>query len=85
MHGAGVLKARGAFLPMDPNYPEERLAYMVKDAAAPVLLTPVQTGQWFHKGIMVMWIDTLRPSGMKHAQLIVMGCQIELSMHMQNA
>ena len=39
MHGAGVLKARGAFLPMDPNYPEERLAYMVKDAEAPVLLT----------------------------------------------
>ena len=39
MHGAGVLKAGGAFLPMDPNYPEQRLAYMVKDAAATVLLT----------------------------------------------
>lgn len=24
---------------MDPHYPEQRLAYMVKDAKAPVLLT----------------------------------------------
>ena len=39
MHVAGVLKAGGAILPMDPNYPEQRLAYMAKDAAAPVLLT----------------------------------------------
>ena len=39
MHGAGVLKAGGAFLAMDPNYPKQRLAYMVTDAAAPVLLT----------------------------------------------
>ncbi|KAL0031995.1 hypothetical protein WJX79_011002 [Trebouxia sp. C0005] len=34
-----VLKAGGAYLPMDPHYPEQRLAYMVKDAKAPVLLT----------------------------------------------
>ncbi len=39
MHVAGVLKAGGAYLPMDPNYPEQRLAYMAKDAEAPVLLT----------------------------------------------
>ena len=39
MHGAGVLKAGGAFLPMDPNYPEQRLAYMIRDAGAIVLLT----------------------------------------------
>jgi len=36
---AAVLKAGGAYLPMDPHYPEQRLAYMVKDAKAPVLLT----------------------------------------------
>ncbi|KAL3130149.1 hypothetical protein ABBQ38_008458 [Trebouxia sp. C0009 RCD-2024] len=35
----GVLKAGGAILPMDPNYPEQRLAYMVTNAAAIVLLT----------------------------------------------
>src|SRR5262249_41409650 len=28
----GVLKAGGAYLPLDPSYPAERLAYMVEDA-----------------------------------------------------
>jgi amino acid adenylation domain-containing protein/non-ribosomal peptide synthase protein (TIGR01720 family) len=35
----GVLKAGGAYLPLDPAYPQERLAFMVEDAGAPVLLT----------------------------------------------
>lgn len=36
---AAVLKAGGAYLPMDPAYPQQRLAYMAQDAKAPVLLT----------------------------------------------
>jgi amino acid adenylation domain-containing protein len=35
----GVLKAGGAYLPLDPHYPTERLAFMVEDSRAPVLLT----------------------------------------------
>ncbi|WP_307803849.1 non-ribosomal peptide synthetase [Micromonospora echinofusca] len=34
-----VHKAGGVYLPLDPSYPAERLAFMVADAAAPVLLT----------------------------------------------
>jgi amino acid adenylation domain-containing protein len=35
----GVLKAGGAYLPLDPSYPPKRLAYMLEDAAPPVVLT----------------------------------------------
>ncbi|MBZ4423313.1 non-ribosomal peptide synthetase, partial [Myxococcus sp. RHSTA-1-4] len=35
----GILKAGGAWVPMDPGYPVERLTYMLRDCAAPVLVT----------------------------------------------
>ena len=35
----GVLKAGAAYLPLDPAYPPKRLAYMLEDARAPLLLT----------------------------------------------
>ncbi|MEV1176996.1 amino acid adenylation domain-containing protein, partial [Nonomuraea sp. NPDC049784] len=34
-----VLKAGGAYLPLDPDYPAERLAFMLADTGAPVLVT----------------------------------------------
>jgi amino acid adenylation domain-containing protein len=34
-----VLKAGGAFVPLDPSYPAERLAFMLADTAVPVLVT----------------------------------------------
>ncbi|HET6230013.1 MAG TPA: amino acid adenylation domain-containing protein [Longimicrobiaceae bacterium] len=34
-----VLKAGGCYVAMDPNYPADRLAYMLADSAAPVLVT----------------------------------------------
>ncbi len=35
----GILKAGGAWLPLDTDYPADRLAFMVRDSGAPVLLT----------------------------------------------
>src|SRR6476661_4789988 len=35
----GILKAGGAYLPLDPEYPTERLSFMLKDAQVSVLLT----------------------------------------------
>jgi amino acid adenylation domain-containing protein/non-ribosomal peptide synthase protein (TIGR01720 family) len=38
----GVLKAGGAYLPLDPAYPAERLSLMLHDAHAPLVVTRVQ-------------------------------------------
>ncbi|MCP4655225.1 MAG: amino acid adenylation domain-containing protein, partial [bacterium] len=35
----GVLRAGGAYLPLDPAYPRERLAFMLEDSGVPVVLT----------------------------------------------
>ncbi|HSN85277.1 MAG TPA: condensation domain-containing protein, partial [Thermoanaerobaculia bacterium] len=35
----GILKAGAAYVPLDPAYPRDRLAFMVEDARLPVLLT----------------------------------------------
>lgn len=39
----GAMKAQAAFVPLDPTYPEERLAYMVQNSEAKVLLTDTDT------------------------------------------
>lgn len=35
----GILKAGAAYLPLDPDYPTERIAFIIKNAAAKALLT----------------------------------------------
>jgi amino acid adenylation domain-containing protein len=35
----GVLKADGAYVPIDPAYPTERIAYILSDSRLPILLT----------------------------------------------
>ena len=34
----GVLKSGGAYVPIDPDYPAERIEYMVKDSSCKVLI-----------------------------------------------
>lgn len=37
----GVLKAGGVYVPIDPTYPTDRIAWMLQDTQAPVILTQV--------------------------------------------
>ncbi len=45
----GILKAGGAYLPLDPNYPDARLAYILKDAESnfnfPVIICSVDSNK----------------------------------------
>ncbi|HEV2846695.1 MAG TPA: condensation domain-containing protein, partial [Thermoanaerobaculia bacterium] len=34
-----ILEAGGCYVPLDPSYPRDRLAYMLEDSAAPVVIT----------------------------------------------
>ena len=43
----GVMMAGGAYVPLDPSYPRERLAYMLSDAACPVVVAQRNTAALF--------------------------------------
>ncbi len=59
----GVLKAGGAFVPLDAEYPEERLRWMIEDAAVQVVLTQERFVERLLKhGAQVICLDTERDS-----------------------
>ncbi|MBQ7558079.1 MAG: amino acid adenylation domain-containing protein, partial [Lachnospiraceae bacterium] len=39
----GVLKSGGAFLPIDPEYPEDRIRFILEDSGAKILVTTAKT------------------------------------------
>ena len=56
----GILKAGGVYLPLDPNYPAERLAHMLSDADVKVLLTQQRLQQrLLEHSAEVIYLDEL--------------------------
>jgi len=54
----GVLKAGGAYVPLEPDYPRERLEYMVRDTGVRVVLTEERyRGLVEQEGLQVLSLD----------------------------
>jgi amino acid adenylation domain-containing protein/non-ribosomal peptide synthase protein (TIGR01720 family) len=51
----GVLKSGAAYIPLDPAYPSERLAFMLQDAEIPVLMTSSD----LRNGLPTAWAQVL--------------------------
>jgi len=51
----GILKAGGAYLPLDPNYPADRLEYMLQDTKTPVVVMKAELASQLpaHEGCVV--------------------------------
>jgi amino acid adenylation domain-containing protein len=59
----GVLKAGGAYLPLDPGYPRERLDFILRDASVQVLITQQKFSEQFAAlPISSFYIDVERGS-----------------------
>lgn len=59
----GVLKAGAAYVPIDPDYPRELVAFMLEDANTPVLLTQQRlAGDLPAHGARLVCLDTAWPT-----------------------
>jgi amino acid adenylation domain-containing protein len=57
----GALKAGGAYLPLDPDYPPDRLSFMLEDAAARLIVTQEKLGILFRTApVELVCIDVRR-------------------------
>jgi amino acid adenylation domain-containing protein len=55
----GIFKAGGAYLPLDPDYPKARIAFMLQDSQAKVLVTEEHLAQCFSDfGGACVYLDT---------------------------
>ncbi|SFY33477.1 non-ribosomal peptide synthetase, partial [Streptomyces atratus] len=59
----GILKAGAAFVPLDPDYPTDRITYMVEDAGAPLVITSSGLGDRLPGGFAWLLVDTQWPAG----------------------
>ncbi|RKH68628.1 non-ribosomal peptide synthetase, partial [Corallococcus llansteffanensis] len=60
-----VLKAGGAYVPLDPAYPPRRLAFMLQDCQAPVLLSHSHLDtSWLPSGPRLLALDASFPASL---------------------
>ncbi|MCX4919808.1 amino acid adenylation domain-containing protein [Streptomyces sp. NBC_00687] len=59
----GIMKAGAAFVPLDPDYPTDRITYMVNDAQAPLIITSTQHTDRLPADTPRLLVDTEWPEG----------------------
>ncbi len=64
-----VLEAGGGYLPVDPNYPADRIEFMLTDAAPAAVLTLSGTGVDVPTAVPVVELDTVDLSGVDDAPI----------------
>ncbi|MGW2846592.1 amino acid adenylation domain-containing protein, partial [Streptomyces sp. NPDC001274] len=57
----GIHRAGAAYLPLDPDYPTDRLAYMVEDSGAPLIVTQTTHTGRLPSGVPTLLLDEDRP------------------------
>lgn len=64
----GILKAGGAYVPLDPKYPSERIAHMIADARAKLIITQAHLAERISgEGATLVRIDADWPEIMRHS------------------
>lgn len=54
----GVLKAGAAYLPLDPEYPDDRLDYMLRDSRVRLVVTGQERARWFdQRDVSTLLVD----------------------------
>ena len=65
----GILKSGAAYLPLDPAYPEERKALILKDAQAPLIVCdPLTVGSFPNSSVRVVCVDTERETAAEESR-----------------
>ena len=64
----GILKSGGAYLPLDPDYPEARLAFMLNDARPSLILTKADLAKHLPEDGARLLIDTEGPAIAEHSE-----------------
>lgn len=64
----GIWKANAAYVPLDPQYPEERLQFMLQDANAKVVITEEYLSEKIHGGATVVCFDQERKKIQKRSK-----------------
>ncbi len=54
-----VLKSGGAYIPIDPDYPDERISYMLEDSKTAIILTTKETNKNFNITTIYVNLDNL--------------------------